>query len=315
MAGDFNICGIAPSPNRDKYLDIMRSYDCMPHINRITRLNPRGNDSCLDHIWSNFGFTFKSGVFNEVIICDHFIDFVFLPNEYSTTKKKINFRDHSDTNIMKMIDKLTNFSLFFPLLTATHDLNSKFNLFHEELERIYKSCCPLKTKEISNNRLKKPWLSRQLLDEIQEKYEIFKRYKNGSIEYEQFVQYKNELKRKIKFAKKTYYKSKFENCHGDSSSTWKLTNNILGRKNKSNTPPSLKHNSFEVTDETRISNIFNYYFANVGRNLASTIQNNDINPSNYLGDRNLNSFSFMATSPQEVFNTIKKFKNKKNFFE
>ena len=119
------------------------------------------------------------------------------------------------------------------------------------------------------------------------------------------------MKRKIKFAKKTYYKSKFENCHGDSSSTWKLTNNILGRKNKSNTPPSLKHNSFEVTDETRISNIFNYYFANVGRNLASTIQNNDINPSNYLGDRNLNSFSFMATSPQEVFNTIKKFKNKK----
>ena len=115
--------------------------------------------------------------------------------------------------------------------------------------------------------------------------------------------------------KKTYYKSKFENCHGDSSSTWKLTNNILGRKNKSNTPPSLKHNSLEVTDETRISNIFNYYFANVGRNLASTIQNNDINPSNYLGDRNLNSFSFMATSPQEVFNTIKKFKNKKNFFE
>ena len=92
LAGDFNICGIASSPNRDKYLDIMRSYDCMPHINRITRLNPRRNDSCLDHIWSNFGFTFKSGVFNEVIISDHFIDFVFLPIEYSTTKKKNKFQ-------------------------------------------------------------------------------------------------------------------------------------------------------------------------------------------------------------------------------
>ena len=115
--------------------------------------------------------------------------------------KKINFRDHSEANILKMIDKLMNFNLFFPLLTATLDLNSKFNLFHDEIERIYRTCCPVKTKEISINRLKKPWLSRQLLCEIQEKYEIFKRYKNGSIQYEHFVNYKNELKRKIKLAK------------------------------------------------------------------------------------------------------------------
>ena len=311
LAGDFNICGIARSPMLDTYLDIMRSFNCMPHINIITRPNPNGNDSCLDHIWSNFGFTFKSGVFNEVIISDHFIDFVYLPIEYSSSKKKIVFRDHSETNILKMVEKLTNFNLFFPLLTATLDLNSKFDLFHDELERIYKACCPVKTKEISINRLKKPWLSRQLLDDIQEKYEIFKRYKNGLTQYEQFVNYKKELNRKIKLAKKNYYMNKFKTCHGDSSSTWKLTNNILGRKNKSNVPTSLMHESNEVTDVTRICNIFNHYFANIGQNLANTIPNNDINPLDYLEDRNLNTFSFMATSPQEVFNIIKRFENKK----
>ena len=90
-----------------------------------------------------------------------------------------------------MIDGLTNFSLFFPLLTATLDSNSKFNLFYDELERIYQTCT-IKIKEISTKKIKKPWLSQQLLNDIHEKYEIFKRYKNGLIQYDQFLNYKKE---------------------------------------------------------------------------------------------------------------------------
>ena len=312
IAGDFNLCGLVRNPILDKYLDIMRSYNFMPHLNIVTRPNPRGNDSLIDHIWSNFGFSFQSGVFNEIAISDHFINFVFLPIETSMSKTKIKFRDHSENNILKMIDRLTNFKLFFPLLTATMGSNSKFDLFHDELERIYQACCPIKVKEISTNRLKKPWLSQQLLDDIHKKYEIFKRYKNGLIQYDQFLNYKKELQKKIKIAKNNYYLNKFESCRGDSSSTWKLTNNILGRKNKTKTPNSLMHNDDEVIDRKKICNIFNHYFVNVGHNLASAINNNSINPINYLGDRSLNTFSFMATTPQEIFNTIKTFDNKKS---
>ena len=312
IAGDFNICGTVRNPLLDKYLDLMRSYNFMPHISKITRPNPHGSDSLIDHIWSNFGFSFQSGVFNEIAISDHFINFVFLPIETSTSRKKISFRDHSETNILKMIDRLMNFKLFFPLLTATLDSNSKFNLFHDELERIYQSCCPIKTKEISMNRLKKPWLSQQLLDDIRVKYELFNRYRNGLIQYDQFLNYKKELQKKINIARKNYYLYKFENCRGDSSSTWKLTNNILGRKNKSKIPHALIHDDDEVTDCKKMCNIFNHYFVNVGQNLASAIQNNNINPINYLGERCLNTFSFMATTPQEIFNTIKTFDNKKS---
>ena len=312
LAGDFNICGISRSPLADRYLDFMRTFNFVPHINKITRPNPLGTDSCIDHIWSNFGFSFQSGVFNEVIISDHYINFALLPIELSTSKQKIMFRDHSEANILSMIDRLTNFKLFFPLLTATLNSNSKFNLFYDELDRIYKTCCPIRTKEISTNRLKKPWISQQLLNDIHEKYEIFKKYKNGLVQYDQFRNYKNELKRKINAARNKYYLYKFENCSGNTSSTWKLTNNILGRKNKSKIPPSLMHDSDEITDSKKICNVFNQYFVNVGTNLASTIHNNDINPINYLGNRQQNSFSFMATTPLEVFNIIKKFDNKKS---
>ena len=39
IVGDFNICGLDRNPLLDKYLDIMRSYNFMPHINKITRPN------------------------------------------------------------------------------------------------------------------------------------------------------------------------------------------------------------------------------------------------------------------------------------
>ena len=311
LMGDFNICGLSPSPVLDNYLDLMRSYAFMPHINIITRPNPHGSDSCLDHIWTNFGFKFRSGVFHEIIISDHLIDFVFLPVDISTSNTKINFRDHSEANILKMIDRLTNFKLFFPLLSATLDLDSKFNLFYDELDRIYKTCCPVKTKIISSNRIKKPWLSNQLLDDIQLKYDLFKRYKNGSVNYDQFLSYKKELQRKIQTAKNHYFIAKFENYNGDSPKTWKLTNNILGKTFKPKKPTSLIHEGAEITDETRLCNIFNEYFANIGQNLANNIQNDGVNPLNYLGDACLNSFSFMATTPPEVHNIINKLKNKK----
>ena len=130
----------------------------MPHINIITRPNPHGADSLIDHTWTNFGFNFQSGVFNEIPISDHYISFTFLPLMLDTEKKKISFRDHSEENILKMIAALTNFRYFFPLLTLTLDLNSKFDLFYDEIDRIYKTCCPIRTKEISSAKFKKPWI-------------------------------------------------------------------------------------------------------------------------------------------------------------
>ena len=85
----------------------------MPHIDKVTRPNFNGNDSLLDHIWTNFGFNFESGVFNEICISDHYISFTFLPLDLNTERKKISFRDHSEENIKKMIEGLVNFRHFF----------------------------------------------------------------------------------------------------------------------------------------------------------------------------------------------------------
>ena len=117
FAGDLNICGLTNNSISDQLFDLMRSYSFMPHISRITRNNPHGSSTAIDHIWSNFGFTFESGVFDEIIITDHLINFVILPIYIENTKLKTRFRNLSEQCIQNLSDKIISiysFHFFLP---------------------------------------------------------------------------------------------------------------------------------------------------------------------------------------------------------
>ena len=177
LAGDLNICGLFNTPISNQLFNIMRSYAFMPHISRITRPNNLGSSTAIDHIWSNFGTNFDSGVFDDIIISDHRVTFVFLPLIIEVEKEKIRFRNHSEQCIQKLIDNLTNFKLFFPLLSANLDFDSKFNLFFDELNRLYMKCCPIQIKEIAVKSLKKPWISNETSQKCRHKHFLFRNYK------------------------------------------------------------------------------------------------------------------------------------------
>ena len=207
LAGDFNICSLRSDSNSTKLLDLMRSYSFIPHIHIPTRPNPHGNDSLIDQIWSNFGYNFDAGVFDDIKISDHLLNFVFLPIKNEYKKVKIRFRNHSDECINLMIDRLTNFSMFFPLLTANKDFNAKFNTFLDELDRIYKKSCPILTKVLTENKIKKPWINREIQLKIKRKHYLFQRYKNGAIPYSEFQHYQSMLSKTLKKAKKKLLQS------------------------------------------------------------------------------------------------------------
>ena len=71
----------------------------MPHISRVTRDNPHGLSTAIDHLWSNFGSNFESGVFDNVKISDHLITFAFLPLIFEKIRVKTRFRNHSTSCI------------------------------------------------------------------------------------------------------------------------------------------------------------------------------------------------------------------------
>ena len=79
-----------------------------------------------------------------------------------------------------MVDRLTNFQLFFSLLTT----NLNFDLFFNEITDIYITSCSLKTKELSQNRF---WMKDEIANKMKSKHYLFKRYKDGAIPYSTFI--------------------------------------------------------------------------------------------------------------------------------
>ena len=310
IAGDFNICGLQNTPISNQLFDLMRSYSFMPHISKITRFNYHGSSSAIDHIWSNFGYNFESGVFNGLHISDHYVTFAFLPIMIEKTKTVIRFRNHSEECICKLIDGLTNFNLFFPFLSANLEYDAKFDLFYDELMRLYNKFCPVKVKEIAVKNFKKPWITREIIQKIRDKHSLFRSFKNGITPLNQFQTYQKELNKQIKTSKQNYFKHKLESYGNNSKKTWKLTNDLLGKCKRTSETISIVSDSNTIDDKIEVANLFNNYFVNIGHNLINNNINHNINPITYMGDRLTNSFVFHETNSFEISNMIAKFKNK-----
>ena len=297
LAGDLNICGLSRDSNTLNFLDTVRSYGFVSHISIPTRPNVNGNDTQIDHIWSNFGINCRAGIFENVDISDHLINFVLFTVNIVRQKTKITFRDHSEECLQSMIGRLTVFRNLFPFLSANLDFNSKFDIFYNEIDRIYKISCPLKTKEIFENRMSKPWINRDLLLKIKRKHYLFKRYKNGAIQYNEYKRYESNIAKEIKKSKKTYL-NKFNSCSENNKETWKLAYNILGySKSHRSSSINIVHKGVLKTNDEEISNFFNKYFNNIGKNLSENVVNNDnTDPLVFMGNRLPQSFYFQNTN-------------------
>ena len=75
---------------------------------------------------------------------------------------------------------------------------------------------------------------------------------------------------------------------------------------------SLVNNSQVENDEKNISNLFNSYFVNMGKNLADGLSSTAIDPLSYLAERRVNCFYFFPTNSEEICTLLTSFKNKKS---
>ena len=98
------------------------------------------------------------------LINDHaptFVHFQFscAPNE--TLSHSIKFRPVSQRNIDNLVYKLQNINLDFVYNSSNIEVNCKY--FYDTLNRTYRECFPIKTKQITEKRMGKPWLSTYIL--------------------------------------------------------------------------------------------------------------------------------------------------------
>ena len=194
-----------------------------------------------------------------------------VPSQPVNSKIKITFRDKSIDNVKRLKEEL---AVFDWNLDQFGDLNDKVNYFNSMLNKLYTKHCPLKIKYISEKRLRKPWITSDILEHIRLKSHFFKLYKSGLISKNENNHYKNRCHTIIRQAKRNYFHNYFNDYKSNMKKYWAGIKSLIGKNNKhvkKKIIESLVVDNCEITGEKELATAFNDHFSGVADNLEKEL--------------------------------------------
>ena len=123
--------------------------------------------------------------------------------------------------------------------------------------------------------------------------------------------YRNLLTKLIRKSKNHNFRSLFDKNKNDIKYTWKIVNDLLGKRSNRKKIKSLIVNGNEIALSKDIAREFNGYFASVAEELESQIPSSPHCPSSYFHPSKLNSFFLCPVTVEECKCIITKLKNTK----
>ena len=150
-------------------LAVIQSLNYIPIISRPTRFpvgNQRGNESLLDHIYVNFTLPSISGIIQYDLL-DHLPVFVntLLPQKHDNLNYKLKFKIFNKTNKALFTRRLCNID-WEDILSADRGVDENFDTYYNVFNNLCNDCFPITTKQVSNQRVKNPWITSGLLTSI-----------------------------------------------------------------------------------------------------------------------------------------------------
>ena len=313
LCGDFNydINSIDNSGIIKDICNVFESFGLMACINKPTYFSGSNKSltSCLDHYWQNFSQYKASSFVIHPPFSDH-LGIGLLIN-FSTTGNAleiVRFRNFCFENKRKFSRSIKNLCNSFQLLS--NDINVEIARFITWMKHTTDKYFPLKSKHISDKRLRAPWLTRTIMKCIRKKHTWYKMFMAGLITYGSYRDYCRLVQRLIRAAERSYFEAKFKNMGNDSSKNWKIINNLISFKNNS------RNSEFNIdgsmtSDKTIIAHKFHSFFETVPLNIGAALPPSAIDGLEHM-DRCLNSFYFSYSTPNEIFSIVKSLKNNKN---
>ena len=212
-----------------------------------------------------------------------------------------------------------------------YDLTIDPNINQHKLSNIIDiSLKELPTKQIKitkYNTKHSPWITQGLLNSIKKRDSLYKQLvktkpENPSYEIKKtrLKEHKMLLKKLIRKTKQEYYSNQFKKFSNDCKNTWKLLNQVAGRKARKTELPSIfkqkiagpkeeskQNDPLEIIFDTNqsIADEFNKYFANVGSDLSEKIKYRGKKMVEYFLTAPITSkFKFEITTDKEILDVI-----------
>lgn len=185
-------------------------------------------------------------------VCVAMLDNIAAENK--NDKKEITILDN------KNVDKLI----------SEFDWNSLEHLLHTRIyetmvgvfSNIYKNS--QKTIRLKQRSVGKVWINSDILELCRLKDKLWTRCKqnpgNQSLK-DEFRSVRNKLTDKLRFAKRSYHKEKFNNTKGNAKAAWNLVNELTGKETKTSIDDTIARNFGESANWVSLCETFSNKFA------------------------------------------------------
>ncbi|XP_065678993.1 uncharacterized protein LOC136093712 [Hydra vulgaris] len=314
LMGDFNIdlLNYRESQVISNYFESLCSHSLFPTIILPTRVTAK-TETLIDKIFMNpFPTNIVSGNLT-ISIYDHMAQFVCIPNNPPIKKKvkmfKRSFKKFDSDSFIQEISDI-NWEL---LIKDDDNINESIIFFLKTFEKILDRYAPY--KELPKKKIKlqsKPWITSGILKSIFNKnilYKKFTRSKNVITKkklFTKFKLYRNKISNLLRYSKKLYNASFFNNNINNVKNIWKGIKEIINIKPSTSSKSfNLKINENVISDHTSVANIFNNYFTTIQDELLKNTVPSKCTFGNFLKIPSINSFFIDPVTENEVANLIK----------
>ena len=274
LCGDLNIGLLNHDKHRKtkEFIDALYSLSMYPLIDRPSRITEY-SATLIDNIFTNDLITDKlSGlIINDV--SDHLPVFSIIKNNFNKSHgEKKYFKMNNILNFENFKTELNN--LDWNIIYEKNDVNLAYDCFIETIKNIYDRNCTCKKVYFTKKKNYKPWITKGLQNACKKKNNLYRRFircrsKDAEMKYKI---YKNKLTNILRYCEREYYNKTLELHKKDIKRTWKILNEVINMRCKSNSfSTNFIEDGIEITNKQEIAEGFNNFFVNIGPELARNI--------------------------------------------
>jgi len=308
LLGDFNIDLLKNERHTltTDFLNMLFSCCMYPTITKPTRITDK-SATLIDNILTNsLSESYTSGTL-VTDISDHLPIFYIMKcksdvSKTNSTKRRL--RKFTSSNITKFKNQLADVT--WDKLYNYSNTNDAYSHFIQVITSLFEECFPIVTHSERNVEKNKPWFTPALHKSSIKKNKLYKKYVRNPnpTSFQTYKTYRNKFNTLIRLSKRNHYHKKFKETTDNIRTTWKLINELLNKKKKSNVLPSkLCDDTYEISNPQDIVDAFNNFFVNIGPSLAKKIDKTDCSPLSFINNV-YPSYSFFETPTASEVQTI-----------
>ncbi|CAB4035040.1 Hypothetical predicted protein, partial [Paramuricea clavata] len=171
---------------------------------------------------------------------------------------------------------------------------------------------PLQSRKVRNR--KAPWLTDAIKKSMNRRDYLKKKAikTNSTACHNAYKSLRNEINKKIMYAKRDYYTNCVDRNRNNTKQMWKHINQLVNKNSRSTNISVLHIDEQVITENETIADLFNEYFTDIGPNLSNQITETNTDFKRYMKFKTQHKFNFENININEVLNALEKLKTSKS---